>query len=510
MDVTNDAGPGELTDPIAIRPTAEASDPGWRSNRRQWKVAYARWLRLSDVGVVIAVVALAQWIRCGNSDFRTSFTASEVLDETILSVAVAAIWLLALSFHRTRDQNVTGSGLEEYRLVTYATMQFFGGLAILALLVELDLVRAYLAVALPVGLFGLLASRWWWRQHLERLRERGRFQSSVLVVGCERAAQAMVESFDRDADAGYRVVGVCTPGYSGEHGQTVTIGGREIPLLGDETEVLRAVKLTGADTVAVAASGQWGSADLGDLAWELEPYGVDLAVAPAVMDVAAPRLAIKPVGGLPLMHVEEPQFRGSNRAAKTVFDLVSATIALLVFSPVMLAVAVAIKLGDCGPVFYRQQRVGLNGEMFGMWKFRSMVVGADRLQDEIRADVGQDDATFFKSSADPRITRVGRFIRRTSLDELPQLFNVLRREMSMVGPRPLTPGEGGDVPGFVERRMLVRPGITGLWQVSGRSDLSETDRIRLDLFYVSNWSMVQDLLIVGKTVKAVLASDGAY
>ncbi|MBM7459419.1 sugar transferase [Rhodococcus coprophilus] len=482
-----------------------------RGTRRQWQTIHARLLYLTDAAVVCAVLALAQWVRFAFGDVPEAGIPGSIL----LGAAVAGAWLVALSIVGTRKPTVIGRGEEEYRLVTRATLQCFGFIAILSFLLEsfvidLDAVRIYLGVALPLGLVGLLLGRRGWRREIGRRRERGEFRTSVLVIGGDQAVEAMVESFTRDADAGYRVVGVCTPGYTGKQIRTLTAGGLDIPVLGGESDVLRAVELTGADTVAVATNAQWGNSDLADLAWDLEPYRVDLVVAPGVTDIASLRLSMYPVGGLPLVHVEEPQYRGSNRMAKTVFDLVSATLALLAFAPVMLTVAALIKIQDRGPVFYRQERVGLNGATFRMWKFRSMVTGADKMIDVMREEAGSDRSVFYKSSSDPRITPVGRFIRRTSIDELPQLFNVLSRDMSLVGPRPLTVGEGLEIPRFVDRRMLVRPGMTGLWQVSGRSNLSEADRVRLDLFYVANWSMVQDLLIVAKTVRAVLASDGAY
>ncbi|MFD6882634.1 sugar transferase [Rhodococcus sp. NPDC060084] len=479
--------------------------------RRQWQTIHTRLLCLTDAAVVCAVLALAQWVRFAFGEVPEAGVPSSML----LAVAVAGCWLAALSLARTRKPTVIGRGEEEYRLVTRATLQCFGFIAILSFLIEsfvidLDAVRIYLGVALPLGLAGLLLGRHRWRREIGRRRERGEFRTSVLVIGGDQAVKAMVESFTRDADSGYRVVGVCTPGYTGEQIRTLTAGGLDIPVLGGEKDVLHAVKLTGADTVAVATNAQWGNSDLADLAWDLEPYRVDLVVAPGVTEIASPRLSMYPVGGLPLVHVEEPQYRGSNRMAKTVFDLVSATLALLAFAPVMLCVAALIKVQDRGPVFYRQERVGLNGATFRMWKFRSMVTDADTMIDEMRRETDSSRSVFYKSSSDPRITPVGRFIRRTSIDELPQLFNVLTRDMSLVGPRPLTVGEGREIPRFVDRRMLVRPGMTGLWQVSGRSNLSEADRVRLDLFYVANWSMVQDLLIVAKTVRAVLASVGAY
>ncbi|REE73016.1 Undecaprenyl-phosphate galactose phosphotransferase WbaP/exopolysaccharide biosynthesis polyprenyl glycosylphosphotransferase [Rhodococcus wratislaviensis] len=490
--------------------TTVSSETGRLGSRREWQAVYIRRLLISDTLVVIAAVALAQWIRFGAGDALASYEAIHNLSYTLISAALIAMWIGALVVFRTRSVRVIGAGAEEYRRIFVATVRLFGLIAIVSLLFRLDLARLYLAIAFPVGLAGLLLSRWCWRQAIARKRARGEFQTSVLVVGGERAVRNLTESFARGTAEGYRVVGVCMPGHTGEHGDTITVGGRVIPVLGNERDVVDSLQFCHADTVAVTATEHLGHEGMRDLAWALEPHEVDLVVAPGMMDVAGPRLSMRPVAGLPLIHVEKPQFHGSNKFAKTAFDLVAALLVLVALAPVMLIVAAIIKIGDRGPIFYRQERVGLNGETFRMWKFRSMVPNADKKFAAIREALGQSEGTFFKSAKDPRITPIGRFIRKTSVDELPQLFNVLTRDMSMVGPRPLIEGEGLGVPGFVERRMLVRPGMTGLWQVSGRSALSEEDRIRLDLFYVENWSMTQDLLIIGKTVRAVIGSDGAY
>jgi exopolysaccharide biosynthesis polyprenyl glycosylphosphotransferase len=260
----------------------------------------------------------------------------------------------------------------------------------------------------------------------------------------------------------------------------------------------------------VAASESFGSEQVRRLAWTLEGSGVAIALVPALTDVAGPRIHIRPVAGLPLMYVEEARFSGPKLVAKTVVDVIGSSLALILLSPLLVVVALAIKLGDRGPVFFRQQRVGLAGQSFRVWKFRSMIVGADAKISEARQTAAQPDDVFYKSAADPRITPIGRFIRRTSIDELPQLFNVLAGQMSIVGPRPLVPGEGAEVGNFLERRMLVRPGITGLWQVSGRSNVQAEERIRMDFYYVENWSFAGDLVIMARTVRAVLSQRGAY
>jgi len=231
-------------------------------------------------------------------------------------------------------------------------------------------------------------------------------------------------------------------------------------------------------------------------------------VAPSLANVAGPRVHIRPVAGLPLLHVEEPAYRGGNRWAKSIFDRVGAVALIIAASPILLITAIAIKLTSRGPVFFRQERAGLRGNNFDMIKFRSMVVGAENMATELESDSGNQ--VLFKMRNDPRVTKVGKFIRRASIDELPQLFNVVKGDMSLVGPRPLLPAWLAEYPEPTRRRLLVRPGITGLWQISGRSNLDWEESIRLDLYYVENWSLVGDLVILWHTFRAVITSDGAY
>jgi exopolysaccharide biosynthesis polyprenyl glycosylphosphotransferase len=231
-------------------------------------------------------------------------------------------------------------------------------------------------------------------------------------------------------------------------------------------------------------------------------------VAPQLTDIAGPRVHIRPVEGLPLLYVEEPTLSGVAWLFKNLLDRVVAAVGLVLLAPVLVAVGVAIKLTDPGPVFFRQSRVGREGKIFRVWKYRTMYVDAEERRATL-VDQNESDGLLFKIKNDPRITPLGRFLRLSSLDELPQLINVLLGEMSLVGPRPL-PAEDGDYLGDVRRRLLVRPGITGLWQVSGRSSLSWDDAVRLDLYYVDNWSLTFDLTIMWKTIGVVLRSKGAY
>ncbi|MCJ0902128.1 sugar transferase [Rhodococcus sp. ARC_M6] len=491
------------------RPRAVPDPTHDSAPRNQWEAVYRRRLVCGDVVIVLAAVFLAQWFRFGGDVTAMTSGALGHLNYTGVSMTLAGMWLASLGIFRTRSIRVIGSGPEEYRRIFIATVRLFGLIAIVSLLFQLDIARLYLAFAFPLGLSALMISRLVSRKLIARKRARGEFQTSVLVVGSRSAVLNLAENFERGTADGFRVVGVCVPGHIGAKDKVITVGGREIPILGDEHDVIGALDLVRADTVAVTATERLGCDGMRKLAWDLETKDVDLVVAPSILDVAGPRLSMRPVAGLPLIHVERPRYHGAQRIAKTSFDFLFASLILLAISPVLLATAIAVKVTSSGPIFYKSERMGLDGQPFSMLKFRSMVQDADKRVDALMKN-NEGAGVLFKMREDPRVTKVGKIIRRYSIDELPQFVNVLRREMSVVGPRPPLRREVEAYDGTVKRRLLVKPGITGLWQVSGRSDLSWEETVRLDLSYVDNWSMMGDVLIVAKTLKAVVGSDGAY
>ncbi|KSZ60309.1 polyprenyl glycosylphosphotransferase [Rhodococcus pyridinivorans KG-16] len=509
MTTVDDRGvdPSDAPRGASKRAPADAS-PGTGVNRWKWQNAYVKRLYVTDALVVVLSVLLAQWVRFGYEELLLAGEGA-ALEYSLTSATIIVAWLGALSLFRTRSRRVIGAGYDEYQRVISATIGMFGAIAIIALVANEQIARGFLAIALPVGLAGLLLTRWMWRKVIARKRARGDFQTSVLVVGGARAVRHMTRTFARKDGEGYRVVGVCVPRYSGAPGDVIDVDGREITIYGDEHSVVEALKLSGADTVVVTATETLGSDGLHDLVWQLEPLDTDLVVATGVVDVAGPRIEMRPVAGLPLIHVEKPSYHGAKRSGKRIFDLAFASLALVALAPVFAVVALLIKLEDRGPIFYKAERIGLDGTPFGMVKFRSMVTNADKMVDTLLAQ-NEGAGPLFKMKDDPRVTRIGKVMRRFSIDELPQFLNVIRGEMSVVGPRPPLRREVEAYDGRVQRRLLVRPGVTGLWQVSGRSDLSWDESVRLDLSYVENWSMISDVLIIGKTVKAVLASDGAY
>ncbi|MFD5176792.1 sugar transferase [Nocardia sp. NPDC058379] len=476
-----------------------------RTQRENWQVAYLQRLAATDVVAVFAAVAAAQILRFdGPAAPPLAWPLPYEVGYSVVSLALAAGWLALL--HGTRTPQVIGSGSEEFRRLVSATMRLFGVLAILALLLRVEVARGYLAIALPAGLFALIVGRVVWRLRLRRWRAQGRCHTAVLVVGSPEAAQAMAGAFTDDPGSGYRIVGVCVPAGAGDP-RFATVDGPSV--LGDDRSVLEAVRRSGADSVAVAATEHLGPVELRRMAWELDPLGVDLIVAPGVVDIAGVRLTNRIVAGMPMLHIDGPRYDHAKSSRKALFDFCFAATVLLLIAPMLVAIAIAVRTTSAGPVFYLSERIGRDGIPFRMIKFRSMLVGADRAVDALIESNG-GNPVFFKVKDDPRVTPVGRFLRKYSLDELPQFFNVLRGDMSVVGPRPQVQREVDSYDGEMRRRLLVKPGVTGLWQVSGRSDLSPEDSVRLDLSYVENWSMVLDLVLIGRTIGAVTRGDGAY
>ncbi|MFT4124667.1 MAG: sugar transferase [Gordonia sp. (in: high G+C Gram-positive bacteria)] len=469
-----------------------------------WVRKYLTMVAWSDALVVTLAVVSAQMLRFGLLNPLEPVGRLR-LPVAVVSVLLVGTWLVVLRAVQTLDRRIVGSGSEEYSRVATGSFYFFGVLAITDLVVRLDIARGYLLTALPMGTLGLLLSRWCWR----RLRLRARHLEKVLVVGGVRPATPLVERLLVDPRLGYEVVGICLPPSYQGNPEELRVGDRRIPVFGDFDDIGEAVIHTSATTVAVAGTEALGVRAMQDLSWDMDAMDVEMLVAPGMADVAGPRMLVRPVAGLPLLHIDKPRYEGANRFRKAALDRLGAVFALLLLAPVMMAIAIAITLESGGPVFYRATRMGLNNTPFQMWKFRSMVPDADKLKADL-AHLDEGAGVLFKMRDDPRITRVGKFIRRYSLDELPQFFNVVGGSMSLVGPRPPLPEEVERYDGRVARRMLVKPGITGLWQVSGRSDLSWEESVRLDLSYVENWSIMQDLVILWRTVNAVTAKEGAY
>ena len=476
-----------------------ATEPGSR-----WWSSYATRILLTDAVAVFVAVFTAYLVRF---EANGGVLVSGLLSPSYLAVSIALLWawIFALVVGRTQDRRLIGVGPAEYQRVSMVTWRLFAAVAVVSYLGRMEIGRAYLGIAFPLGLALILAGRFAWRQWLRRRREAGEFQSRVLVVGHDAKAASLIAEMRQRSSAGFGVIGVCVP--DGEDAGAHIAG---IPVLGTISQAAAVARTHGVDAVTVVASDAVTSESVRRLGWDLEGSGIDLALAISFRDVAGPRVLMQPVNGLPLMYVDEPQFTGAKDLVKSLFDVVGALLGLVAISPVLLVIGLLVRLSGPGPILYTQERVGVRGTTFKMLKFRSMDVDAhDRLADVLAAEGITEIGLFYKPKNDPRVTPLGRVLRKYSLDELPQLFNVLRGEMSLVGPRPQISTEVALYDRKAHRRLLVKPGLTGLWQVSGRSDLTPEMGIRMDVYYVENWTFFGDLLLLARTVRTIVSARGA-
>jgi exopolysaccharide biosynthesis polyprenyl glycosylphosphotransferase len=465
-------------------------------NPASWMSRYLREAALADGLCALAAALFAFGVRF--NDHRQ--LAGPYL---ALSLSLPLFWVLMVMLCGGYDARIIGVGSDEFRKIVNVGLGLTAAIAVISYATKADLARGYVLVALPCAtLFDLLA-RFALRKRLHQRRKLGSFMRRTVVVGHAAVAADLATELGRESYHGLQVVAACVTGMIG-NGE---IAG--IPVISDLASVPEVVARFDADTVAVLACPEMSGVRLRELAWALEKRGTDLCVAPALLDVAGPRTTIRPVAGLPLLHMDHPEFTGARRVIKSAFDKVMAISALALAAPVFLVIPLAIWIGDGGPPFFRQTRVGQHGRPFTVFKFRTMVLDAEERKTQLIASNEFDDV-LFKIRNDPRVTRVGYWLRRWSLDELPQLINVLLGDMSMVGPRPALPEEAAAYGEQVRRRLVVKPGITGLWQVNGRSDLAWEESVRLDLRYVENWSLALDLQILWKTLSAVRRGSGAY
>jgi exopolysaccharide biosynthesis polyprenyl glycosylphosphotransferase len=472
---------------------------GARAARRR-RPAVASLITLDLLIVALASgFAWAAWAQPGG-------TATEAAAAIVLPAA----WVAAAALHHGYDRHVLGNGPDELRRLARAFATLVAVLGAVAYAGDLDISRGYLAGALLSALLLEVPTRLIMRRRLAVRRRAGVATDRVLLVGRAASLPAVVATLRREPAAGLQVIGACVPDdEANDPALCEALTDLGVPVLGAVPAVPAAIDRHGADSVAVVA-GDLSPTEVRALAWSLDGTGAGLIVTAGLVETAGERLRVQTVAGTPLLRVALPRFRGIRHGLKGGFDRAVAALALVVLSPVLLAIAALVRCTSRGPALYRQERVGRDGRPFRMVKFRSMHVGADRRLAELanRNDMAQ--GPLFKMREDPRVTRVGKWLRRFSLDELPQLLNVLAGSMSLVGPRPPLPSEVAAYDGVVRRRLLVKPGLTGLWQVSGRSDLGWEDAVRLDLHYVDNWSFGLDVRLLARTVRAVVRAEGAY
>jgi exopolysaccharide biosynthesis polyprenyl glycosylphosphotransferase len=475
-------------------PTAAATVPLGESARTRWLTRHAMILAVANSVVTL----VATWVALALTSPRPPTSVW-----VALLVLLPLVWVGTLALGRTFELGYLEDGTEDYRRILNLGIRWISVSGVVALVTGSALARNLTLVAFPIFVVSTLAVHALGHLAQARARRRGVTVHRALVVGTERATAEMIRRLSHRDDHGFKIVGALV-----ERSAATEIEG--VPVVGRGLDFRAALDAHGADTLVIAAWTSLSQEELRRMSWELEDSKVDVLVTPNLTDVAGTRISVRPIVGLPLLHVERPEFTGLRRVVKGLFDRVSAGAAMLVLAPFLLVLIVLIKIDSRGPVFYRQARVGRLGSIFPMLKLRTMHHGADQRVEELRELNEHEGGPMFKIKDDPRVTRVGSVLRRFSLDELPQLWNVLRGQMSLVGPRPPLPQEVAQYPDDVHRRLLVKPGLTGLWQVSGRSDLDWDESVRLDLYYVDNWSFLLDLSLIFRTFLAVVSGRGAY
>ncbi|WP_166980278.1 sugar transferase [Paramicrobacterium fandaimingii] len=469
-------------------------------------VSWTRRLKIRLLVTDALVIALAMAVAVAVAT-EASFSAAALVESRVAGPVLMSVgWLLALAAFRTRSTPLLGIGTREYKRVLNASVMYFGAAATAFVLVPVAPPRAMFLVALPAGTVGLLASRWSWRRWLNHQRTYGNYLSRTIVVGDRADVSYVARELERSSSAAFSVVGAAV--FDDAEVPVSGLSGT-VPIVSHPDRVADAVGRLDADSVIVASTSRDNTDYMRDLSWKLEAQGTSLVVAPRLTNVAGSRIQFRPVDGLPLLHVDLARYAGVRFVMKRAFDIVVSAGAVAVLAPVMLVIALAVRMDSAGPAFFKQERVGKDGQTFSMLKFRSMVNTAEEDLENLLAH-SEGNGVLFKLKQDPRVTRVGAFLRAHSLDELPQFINVLRGEMSVVGPRPPLQREVQKYERHVHRRLYIRPGITGMWQVNGRSDLDWDESVRLDLYYVENWTLYTDLSIVWRTIRVLFRPVGAY
>ncbi|WP_100446623.1 sugar transferase [Glycomyces xiaoerkulensis] len=493
---------GEARSPRQVRSEGQVysiNPPGHRySSPPAWQRKYFAGIVASDVAGGVVGAAVAFFARFGSLNDHSQIYALGL-------VAMPLVWIAVLGLSRAFESRYLFVGTEEYQRVVHAAVALTAAVALVSYGLELPTSRVFVLIAIPTAAFTSIAARFAWRKWLHRMRRQGRCMKRVVLVGHESAVAALIVQLRREHYHGLNVVGACLPTERAQ-GALLEFDTR---VRGSFDRVAEAVAAERADTVIVLSCPEIDGTALRRLAWKLERSEVDLIVASALVDVAGDRTTVRPVDGLPMLHLDHANLTGARRWAKNTVDRLGAAALLLALSPLLLGAVLMIRCTSPGPALFRQERIGKDGQPFTIWKFRTMYVDAERRREQLR-HLNESDGVLFKMKDDPRVTPVGKYLRRFSIDELPQLVNVLRGDMSLVGPRPPLATEVAAYETDMRRRLVVKPGMTGLWQVSGRSDLPWEEAVRLDLRYVEHWTLSLDFVIMLRTVTAVLRPRGAY
>lgn len=467
---------------------------------------FQRLLQAGDLFIITLAILTCNVLNVQAADMAMSGSvAGPSTGSTMLCAFIVLSWWLFLVAMKCHVERILGYGPDEFLRATRATATEFGALALLSYLSGVQLPRAYFLTTLPLGFLALLMWRWVARRYFVRARRRGTFTHPTYVVGSRESVASVVAAIEQRPELGLTPQGAFLAGAEADPDESPALS---VPVVGEVEDLEESLAGAEGITLVITQTPRLTPPDIRRIGWALGPTS-QLIMVPSVLDVSGQRLHLRPIGGISLLEIQTSSFGRLRARVKRVGDLVAAALLITLLLPVWIVIPLLIRREDRGPVFFRQTRIGLNGREFRIWKFRTMRVDADRELAALLARQGTADTPLFKVDHDPRITRIGSVLRRTSLDELPQLFNVLEGSMSLIGPRPQVPQEVELYDETAARRLLVKPGMTGMWQVNGRSALCWEEALRLDLFYVENWTFSLDLQILLKTVKVVLARQGA-
>ena len=481
----------------------------------RWRFAFVASLIAIDLAVMLLSLTVSLVINGAAFD-----AIGDVMPFWLFLILFSLIWLLCLAFAGTYHRHVMADGYELYAKIINASLLTIISYCSLAFIFKLALPRTALIIAPVIAFFLDIIARWQMRQALHRHRSKGSCKYRTVVIGSSDGINKALQTMRNCMNWGYEPVAVCPieADPASKDAYVVTSytpdanieGSSKLKVIPFNSAFPRICESLGVQEVYVADVLSRDSEMLHGLSLAVESLGMELALAVSLADVSGHRLYLRNTTEQPVLLASLPQYTGAANVIKRLLDIIGSLCALIISSPILLGVAIAIKLDDGGPVFFSQTRIGLHGKPFKMYKFRSMVTNAEELKKKLAEETGQEDRFIFKMKDDPRITKVGHFIRKTSLDEFPQFYNVLKGDMSLVGPRPALPEEVARYGSLYSARLLVKPGITGPWQVSGRSDLSQEQSEYLDVFYIENWSIAGDLAILAKTVMVIFTGRGSY
>lgn len=481
----------------------------------RWRFAFVASLIAIDLAVMLLSLTVSLVINGAAFD-----AIGDVMPFWLFLILFSLIWLLCLAFAGTYHRHVMADGYELYAKIINASLLTIISYCSLAFIFKLALPRTALIIAPVIAFFLDIIARWQMRQALHRHRSKGSCKYRTVVIGSSDGINKALQTMRNCMNWGYEPVAVCPieADPASKDAYVVTSytpdanieGSSKLKVIPFNSAFPRICESLGVQEVYVADVLSRDSEMLHGLSLAVESLGMELALAVSLADVSGHRLYLRNTTEQPVLLASLPQYTGAANVIKRLLDIIGSLCALIISSPILLGVAIAIKLDDGGPVFFSQTRIGLHGKPFKMYKFRSMVTNAEELKKKLAEETGQEDRFIFKMKDDPRITKVGHFIRKTSLDEFPQFYNVLKGDMSLVGPRPALPEEVARYGSLYSARLLVKPGITGPWQVSGRSDLSQEQSEYLDVSYIENWSIAGDLAILAKTVMVIFTGRGSY